>query len=823
MLKFALMATSCLCTGILLSSTPTQAQTVSAEQENRLAPVTVTAQKQEQSLSDVPISITAIDGVRLADTSIPRLEDAALLAPNTTIVLDPIADKINIRGIYSGDQAGLEQSVSTFVDGVYRGRGVQSRFAFLDLERVEVLRGPQGVLFGKNTIGGAFNLTTAKPTDTPEFSLGAEYTFEGVEQLDLNAVASGPLGDRARARVAVLSRSITEGYVDNAFYGTSGPDLDEIAARGILDIDLTPRTLLRTRIEYGEFDLDEQPFTNRQAGPLASFGVVPSFDTSLIGSTNPVLDIGSAGRMDGDTFEGAITLEHEMDVGTVTAIAAYSSYDFTRFLDVDFSPVDIGRFDEAEDFDQTSFEIRFASPEDRSLRYILGAYAQTSDLFVEGLGYFNVRADGPELANEALLNGTCQGAIAAGADPATVAECGFIGLITAFDGTPLQWTDFSRLTSLDQTDDLWAIYGQASYDVTDQWTATLGLRFTDQTKEAFQSALATDFGTRNRNDAIGDNALYAPFGAPSPFTGLAESIIHEFTPDDLSRDEDDLSVSADLQYRPNEDVMLFAKYATGFKAGGFNSFALGADPAEAEFEEETAESFEVGGRFTLLGGDADLNVTAFYTTFEDIQTAQFTGAASFIVQNAAEATSQGIEIDGRWAPTDTLLLSGAVGYLDFEYDSFPNAGCTVNQLIGFRQETGNPFATNQDCSAVGTNDLSGRPSEHSPEWSATLGVRHDWALFGDYQLTTYGDVIYRSDQFKQIDLDPLSLQEAYTKLNLTLIFGPQGGNWDLSLIGKNLTDEETFSFVNDTPLVDTAFQMIPDRPRTVAIRARWRN
>ncbi|MEO1786347.1 MAG: TonB-dependent receptor, partial [Pseudomonadota bacterium] len=110
-----------------------------------------------------------------------------------------------------------------------------------------------------------------------------------------------------------------------------------------------------------------------------------------------------------------------------------------------------------------------------------------------------------------------------------------------------------------------------------------------------------------------------------------------------------------------------------------------------------------------------------------------------------------------------------------------------------------------------------------PEWSATLGVRHDWALFGDYQLTTYGDVIYRSDQFKQIDLDPLSLQEAYTKLNLTLIFGPQGGNWDLSLIGKNLTDEETFSFVNDTPLVDTAFQMIPDRPRTVAIRARWRN
>lgn len=823
MVRFAWFATSCLCAGTLMAMAPASAQGVAAEPESRLRPITVTAQKQEQALGDVPVSVIALDGDRLADLSVERLEEAALLAPNATIVLDPIADKINIRGIYSGDNAGLEQSVSTFVDGVYRGRGVQTRFAFLDLEQVEVLRGPQGVLFGKNTIGGAFNLTTARPTAEPEFEIGAEYTFEGVEQLDLNAVISGPLSDSVRGRVALLSRTISEGYVENAFYGTSGPDLEEFAARASLEIDLTPRTLLTTRIDYGQFDIEEQPFSIREPGPLATSGVEASFDRSLIGTINPILDIGSAGKMDGDTFEAAATLEHRFNAGTLTAIAAYSEYNFERFLDVDFSPLDIGRFDDTEDYSQTSLEVRYASPAEARLRYLVGGYVQTSDLLADGLGYFNVRAEGQELANDVLLAGACNGAVAAGVDPAFVRECILSGLVTAFDGTPLAYADFGRLNVLDQSEDLWAVFGRASFDFNDQWIGTIGLRYSDQTKEAFQSVVPTDFGTRIRNDFFGNNALWAPFNAPSPFTGIAESITHEFTPDDLSRSEQDLTWAAALQYEPNDDAMLYAKVATGFKGGGVNSFALSDDPEEAEFEEESAINYEIGGRFSLADGNAELNITAFHTEFDDIQTAQFTGSASFIVQNAAEATSQGIEIDGRWAPTDTLLVTGALGYLDVSFDSFANAGCTVSQVIQFRIASGNPLATNQDCSSVGTNDLTGRPSEHSPEWSGALGLRHETSLPGDFVLTSHGDVIYRSEQFKQIDLDPVSLQDAYTKLNLAFILGPRDGNWDISLISKNITDEDTFSFVNDTPLVDTAFQMIPDRPRTVAIRARWRN
>ena len=820
-----LLASTCLVATTVTVWAPAYAQDNLEQDEARrtLPTVTVTAQKREESLQDVPVSVAAIGGDRLIQTSVPRLQDATELIPNFSIAQDPIGDKINIRGIQSGNNAGLEQSVATFVDGVYRGRGVQARFSFLDPERLEVLRGPQGTLFGKNTIGGAVSITSAKPTDELEYSLGTEYTFDGIEGYELTGVLSGPISDTVRARVAGISRTIDEGYIDNLYYNNTAPVLDEYAVRGTVEVDLAERTLLTTRLEYADFDLGQQPFAIIDPGPLAAFGSVASYSETRIGSINPVLDIGASGRMEGEILEAAATLEHEFDIGTLTVIGAYSEYETERLLDADFSLVDIIRFDDAEDFNQSSLEVRFASDHDGPFQYIAGGYFQKSELYADGLTYFNVRGEGAEIAGDTLINAGCQGAIAAGADPATNRNCILIGLITAFDGTPLAYGDFNRLAALDQSDDLWAVFGQGTYDFTDQWSATVGLRFSSQTKEATQSVYPTNFGTRIRNDAFGNDAAYAAFGAPSPFLALAEAQIHEFTPDDLSREEDAFTWSASLNYAPNSDTLLYANAATGFKAGGFNSFAFTLNPDEAEYEEEQATGFELGGKFTLLDGAAELNVAAFYTEFEDIQTALFAGSTSFIVQNAAQATSQGFEVDGRWAVTDNLIMTGSIGYTDFTFDDFPNAGCTVAQVLQFRIDTSNPLASNQQCSAAEVNDLSGRTSEHTPEWSSAIGLQHDWTVLPGYTLTTFGDLIYQSEQYRQSDLDPVSLQEAFTKLNLTMVFGPDEGHWDIALVGKNITDEETFSYANDTPLVDTAFQFIPDRPRTVAVRFRLRN
>jgi len=173
-----------------------------AAAQQALEEITVTAQMRAESLSDVPISVSAITGDKLVESGIQRSEDLTSYVPNFTVTQDPIGDKINIRGIQSGNQAGFEQSVATFVDDIYRGRGTQSRWSFLDVERVEVLRGPQPTLFGKNTVAGAINITTVRPTSEFESEVSVGYNPE-FEETELQAYISGPISDTLRGRLVV--------------------------------------------------------------------------------------------------------------------------------------------------------------------------------------------------------------------------------------------------------------------------------------------------------------------------------------------------------------------------------------------------------------------------------------------------------------------------------------------------------------------------------------------------------------------------------------------------------------------------------------------
>jgi outer membrane receptor protein involved in Fe transport len=784
-----------------------------------LEEIVVTATKREVGLQDVAASIQAVSGDKLRATGIGRLEDLSQLVPNFSIQKDPIGDKINIRGIQSGNNAGLEQSVATFVDGVYRGRGAQTRFAFLDPARVEVLRGPQGTLFGKNTIGGAINIVSGRPTNELSGSLAGTYTFDGVREYELEGFISGPLSDTVRARVAGIYRNLDKGWITNTFYDQTEPTSAEFAIKGTIEADLGDRTLATFRIEYGNFDQFGQPFSNRVPGPLALFGVTGnSFNSSNIGSLNPVLDIGSSGNLKGNSTEASLTVARQVGEGSLTAIAAYSRYKFNRQLDADFSLTDIVRFDDSEDFEQFSLEVRYASDVDKPFHFIAGGYFQYNTLVATGDTFFNVRGSGNELAIDTLLAGGCAFATAAGANPATDRNCILSGLVTGFDGTPLAFADFNRLLVLDQKDTVAAIFGEATYEITDTLSIIGGLRYTYERKTATQTANATDFGTRTRNDFFGASALYAPFGAPDPFAGIGEGVIHAFN---LARTENAVTFSSGLQYKPSKDALFYVSASSGFKAGGFNSFALGADPAEAEYEPERALGVEIGSKLSLLDNRAEINVAAFYTSFKNIQTAIFTGSTSFIVENAAAATSKGVEVDGRWAITDNLQLSASAAFVDFRFDSFPNAACVVDQLFAYRVATNQPLATIQQCSAAGYNDLKGRTSENTPRFSATFGFSHTLPI-GRFQLRTIGDVIYRTAQFREADLDPTLIQPAYAKVNLAIAFGPQSGPWEVSLVAKNLFDKNTFSYGNDSPLLEGARQFAPDRPRTVAVRARLR-
>ncbi len=840
---------------------------VAETQAQMLEEVVVTAQKREESLRDVPISVSALTGDKIQDSGIQRSEDLAAYVPNFTVTQDPIGDEINIRGIQSGNQAGFEQSVATFVDDIYRGRGTQSRWSFLDVERVEVLRGPQPTLFGKNTVAGALNISTVRPTDELETEISAAYNPE-FDETELQGIVSGPLSDNLRGRLVLLSRQMDEGWVHNTSYPEDNPESDEVFGRASLEWDVSDATSVFFKHEGGDFDVIGQPWVIMAGGPispiLAAAGIPEGkgFETAmgnngfaLLGFPgDPVIDFDSVGRYKGDTQETMLEIEHGLDNGSViTAVAGYSAYDYERFLDADFNPLPVVRFDDTEDFEQTSLELRLTSDTGGTLEYIAGVYYQDSEMFVDGLTQFSL------IAVDGLLGGTCAalpggpGSVTIG-DPVTTAITvaglpgATAGLTNACAQTALTQAlipagvgGAARYAFLDQSSETLAFFTQATWNVSDSIRTTLGLRYTGEDKEASQGAHAAEYAARDTT----------PLADPSPANPQANAayLIGEFTPHayspsdpGMSRNEDSLTWSLNAQWDATENSMLYLSAGTGFKAGGYNSFYMGLPQAAGEnsvdsaFEEEEVFSVEVGAKMLLLEGAAELNIAAFHTTYDDLQVSLFSGNTTFVVQNAAEATSRGIEIDGRWQATENLMLQASLGWLDFEYDAFPNQGCVAEQFLSFREDAfqaalaagdqvgagvASLVINNQSCAAAGINDLKGRPSAHSPELTAALIAEHHQPI-GDYELTTIVDLSWSDDVYRQDDLDPFSLEDAFTKINAALSFGPADGNWDIALIGKNLTDEETVTYVNDMPLFNGARQGRMDAPRNIGIRGRLR-
>ncbi|MFY8274392.1 TonB-dependent receptor [Pseudoalteromonas sp. SSDWG2] len=814
-------------------------ETQRAPEERTLETITVTSLKRTQSLNEVPISVSAVNAEKLENSGIERLEDLSGYIPNFKIARDSIADRINIRGMQSGNLAGFEQSVGTFVNGVYRGRGVQSRFSFLDVERVEVMRGPQSILFGKNTVAGALNITTARPDEEFNGRVSASYNPTH-DQTELSGMITGALSDDVRARAFVLSREMEEGWLHNNFYDQGGPLSDELMGRFTLEWDAGDNTLVTVMLESSEFEFDAFPHGTRQAGPIAAFGAIESYTEANIGNTHPVLNFGSSQRMDGDSDEFSITSETQFDQGTLTVTGGYSAYQFERSLDADYSALDGIRFNDSEDFSQTSLEVRFASNTGGDFEYMTGLYWQTQDLKVDGLSLFNI----PTL-QQVLLGGCTAGVNAFGGDinsvyvPGDVVSTGVgviglggpasllnaCGTAAAFAGIP---DGVGRYAQLNQDADTYGIFAQGTWNMTEDFRATVGLRYTKEDKSADKVSYATDFTPNNKTQST------------TPWViAVAEQVgefkTHSFTSSDpgMSRSENSLDWSVNLQYDVNDDTMSYANASTGFKSGGFNSFYMrspqGADSNDVAFEEEDVIAFEIGAKTTLFDGVADVNIAAFHSTFDDIQVAVFSGNTTFEVKNAAKATSYGLEVDGRWAATESLTVTGALGLLNFEYDDFANQACTSNQFLSTREalyagtnDIGQKIGiamgyNNAACAASGVNDLSGKTASNAPDMTASLVFNHI-ADFDNYELVSNLDLNYRSSVYRVDDLDPIGKEPSETFVNASIRLNSLENGWSLTLIGKNLTDVEHFDYINDVPLFAGAHNFMPLAGRNFTLR-----
>ncbi|HEU0225067.1 MAG TPA: TonB-dependent receptor [Steroidobacteraceae bacterium] len=791
---------SAVATGVLLALAGAAA---SAQDSTHLGEIIVTAQKRAESLQDVPLAISAVAGAKIAEAGIMKIEDLKNYVPTLFMTETAIGNNISIRGIFSGVNPGFEQSVGTYVDGVYRGRPQQTRAPFLDLERVEVLRGPQSILFGKNSVGGALNITTARPTEEFEAMVSALYEPEYDEQ-EFTASVSGPFGDRLRGRLAARYREV-EGHLQNPTLGTDDPSREETTARAWLEWDVSDSVTVSLKAEMGEFDVTGRQIEIAQelpavAGPfagatysqiLAALGQHPS----VLNNTADFIRSSNGDFSNNDTEEFVLQVDWQLGENTLTLVTARSSYEFEELCDCDFTGGNVFLVAMAEDFDQTSQEIRLTSPTGGKLEYILGAYYETSDLtFGDTILVPGNSVLVPLLNANPAFNGTPLQGIA--------------GTVIANTGTPREF---------DQDAKSYSAFAQFSWNMSDEFRSTLGMRYTKEEKDATRSLKITDIN--------GNDLPLAQLGAAAAvYRGVFNVRQHDddvvppsipvnlgFSPTERgSRDEDQFLPSLTFEWSPDDSTMMYLGWSKGAKSGGFDARSNnpvtpptpictapntppGCTPASGigtfEFDNERATNLELGAKLRI-GGSFEMNAALYMTDFEDLQVSTFDGVLGFNVRNAGEAEIKGLELDMRWQATDHLAFSSSLAYTDFEFLDY------IGQCA---------FGQPSDAGDGLNCNYRGKTNEFVAPWVITLGSQYRRPIGSNLVLHLGADVYYSDQYFVAPTLDARQMQESYYKVNGRVGVGSQSGSWDVSLIGKNIFDEQILPYGNDTPLAGRTF------------------
>jgi iron complex outermembrane receptor protein len=763
----------------IVSTTVLMANTA---QSQMLEEVVVTAQKRSESLQDVPISIIAVSGDKMAESGIFKIEDLQAFTPNLSMTETGISTQIYIRGIGTGNNAAFEQSVGTYVDGIYYGRQQLLRLPFLDLERIEVLRGPQSILFGKNSIAGALSMTTAKPSDEFEGSLSVNYSPDQ-DITEFIGMVSGPITDNLSGRL-VARKYDEDGWMKNTQNGNDELQRDDSALRGSLRWDATDNLRVDFKAEWNEFNTEgrqievvqddpallndpEAPFPGSTYAEILTDLGYPGAITETRQNNKRQADTGDFS--DNDVQNYTLNIDYAIGDMTLTAITGYITYEFTEVNDLDFVGAPVLDGPGEEEYDQFSQEIRLASPGGEAFDWIVGGFYQTSELtYLADIRVFeeSVLADVPGAGS---LQGTT-------ADREYIADS-----------------------------DLWAAFAQVKWNFSDYWSLTAGGRYTSEEKEATRVINIVDNDTGDvTTSALAPLIWDVGFGINNEQFGDGHNLAGD-------RDESVFTPLITIEWDASEEVMAYASWSTGFKAGGFDANA--GLISSFEFEEEDATTYELGAKTTWLEGAAEVNVALYRTEYDDLQTSQFDGTLGFVVGNAAETVVQGFELDGRWALTDNLVMGYGLAYLDHEYKDYSNGNCYNRQV---------PDGDVVD--GVELCDYTGKRGQFTPKWTGNLSFSHVYPLTGNLELQSNFDLSYKDKQNTHVNLDPQWEVDSLTLMNFRV--GVYAANWDVAVLMQNLTDEQQKTYVGNTPLsgnvfeTDTFYSFV-SRPRTTYLQATY--
>ncbi len=736
------------------------ADTVEDSGRPKLEEIIVTAQKRAENVQDVPISMTAISGEVLKDNNIENLNDLSLYTPNVKIQSIAPFGRINMRGLGSGSNRGFEQSVGLILDGVFFARLQYLTDAMLDIERVEALRGPQGTLFGKNTIAGAMNIAFGTPEES--FRAEADAAIGQFKQRRFRGMATGPItsDDALKFRIAAVYDQ-KDGHTDNTFLGRDELNTDNQALRAKLAWDSDFGLSIVAGVTYAQFEQRSWgiQFTKLDADTRLTYGL---FDDGLeddVGNYEGQADY--PGQNERETWTAIVQADQDIGELTLTSVTGYSTFEEVGGIDADGGPMPFITLLGTEKYTQISQEVRLASaPGD--FQWQIGLYYFYSKVDVQ------TGVDILPIADPGSLIATTLAPMAL-ADLLGPALSGLLGPLGQPDGL-----ENARLR-FDQTQHSYAVFGQADWAITPELTLIWGGRFSYEKKSVDQEQVLN--------------------GAGIITMGVAEW--EEYTNVD-ERTEISFAPKVSLTYHWTDDVMSYVTLAQGFKGGGYNASA--STNAELEYNEENAVTYELGLKTTFLGGAARANIGGFYTIFRDLQVSVFS-TTQFVVRNAADAVTRGIEFDFMVMPLEGLFVMASGAWTDAYFTSFPQGTCQNG--------------VDQDFC-----DLSGKRLQRAPEWTANASVNYVNPLFNlPFDLVMGVDILFQDDFFLAVDQDPLEQQKAYTQFNARIGFRADDDSWSIMVFGRNLTDEVVLVTAADAPLADGSHIGAVEPPRSFSIEA----
>lgn len=766
----------------------------SAQAQQTIDELVVTAQKREENLQDVPIVVTTLPGQLLRDTGVKDIKDLTILTPGlvVTSTQSEAVTTARIRGVgTAGDNPGLESSVGVVIDGVYRPRNGVSFGDLGQLERIEVLKGPQGTLFGKNTSAGVINVITKGPSF--EFGAEGELTVGDYGAYGGSVAVTGPLvADKAAARVYFAARK-RDGFLDvKTGNGPSGDDdnYDQNfwTARGQLLV--TPSEALSIKFSADYTDRDEKCCDAVQIRSGTTAAIVNALAAPGVGvavPANPGARVAYANRPAvQEIVDGGVAMEVNADLsfGVLTSITAYRHWKANSGLDTDFSGADIiyrNARDHFVEFGTFSQELRLAG-ETGKLNWLVGAFYADETLdnrtnFLSGASFERylslLLSQGANPNFVSILNGR----------PAGTSYAGGAGQFDRYH---------QRAKTL-------ALFTNNTWHVTDQFDVTLGLRWTTEDKdlESLQSNSDGGVGCATAKQRFAGGAWTA-IGIPAASQGtiLTNMCLPYFNNafnqrrDHQSSDENEWTGTIKAAYRWSPQVMTYASYARGYKGGGFNldrtqssnglqSGGPGLTPIhDTSFPAEFVDSYELGIKNTLLDRSLLLNATLFHQTFTDFQLNAFLGV-SFQVRPIPEVVSKGADVDLLWfTPIEGLTVQGGLTYADTRYgdDKVPNDATNGNAL------------------------LPGSRLSYAPEWSSSASVGYERPVSDTLEMRFNVGAKYMSDYNTGSDLLPIKLQKAYTLVNARVSLGDQDERWTVEVWANNLFDKDYYQVAFNGPL-----------------------